>query len=71
MNKDTGEIENFKEHESMSKHYIEIQKDEMTTKQGKKMKVSKYDNRSKLGKKFLSNRRKRQLIAKMHKRGRK
>ena len=70
MNRDTGEIKHFGEGEPIPENFIKIMNDEMTSKQKKEKKVSKHDNRSKLGKKFLSDRRKRQLIEKMHKRER-
>ena len=69
MNVDTGElfnlnnemlekmgIETITPEELMKQRLIEIEKDMMTEKQSELMQVSKYDNKSNLGRLFLENR---------------
>ena len=56
MNTETGEIRHFKEGEKIPKEFIQIYKDEMTELQKKNMQVSKFDNKSKLGKLYTSHR---------------
>ena len=40
--------------EQFQKHFISVEKDEMTETQKKTLQVSKHDNKSKLGRKFLA-----------------
>jgi len=54
MNSETGQVMDFKEMQKLSKteqaKYIPIEEAAMTLKQQKNMQVSKFDNRSQLGK---------------------
>lgn len=56
MDTRTGEIKRFKEEEQIPDHFIKIHEEQMTEKQKKKMRVSKFDNKSKLGKIFTAKR---------------
>lgn len=57
MNTETGEIEFFnKMPEELRKKFVEIKEDQMTDKQKREMRVSKFDNKSELGKLFTGHR---------------
>ena len=65
MNRETGEIKRFAENESVPDMFEMIQEEQMTDKQKVKMAVSKYDNKSELGKLFTGNRAERRKLERM------
>lgn len=58
MDTRTGEIKQFEEGEEVSKDLIKVAYEQMTEKQKEEMQVSKYDNKSELGKIFTEERKK-------------
>jgi len=69
MNTETGELKNFDNHEALmeamiSEPLIPVEESDITKKQNELMQVSKYDNKSKLGKKFTTARAERKWKAK-------
>lgn len=56
MNKETGEIVYFNEGKRIPEAFRPILEGEMTSKQAEESQVSKYDNKSILGKAFTGNR---------------
>ena len=75
MNTETGELIEFDNDDALksamnelnTKHdelLVAVEENDMTKKQKKNMQVSKYDNKSKLGKKFKTARAKRKWMAK-------
>ena len=62
MNRDTGELRRFKEGENIPDIFQMIQEEQMTDKQKVEMVVSKYDNKSELGKLFTGNRAERRRL---------
>lgn len=65
MNRETGEIRRFAEGEDIPDLFQMIQDEQMTDKQKVEMKVSKYDNKSELGKLFTGNRAERRRLERM------
>lgn len=65
MNRETGEIKRFAEGETIPEMFDLIQDNQMTDKQQVEMKVSKYDNKSELGKLFTGNRAERRKLERM------
>lgn len=64
MNTETGEIKYFKEGEKIPKEFIPVKESQMTEKQKKNLRVSKYDSISTLGRMFTGNRKERRRQAK-------
>ena len=64
MDTRTGEIKYFEENKKPPEHYIKILQEQMTKKQSEEMQVSKFDNRSELGKIFTDKRKERKKKAK-------
>ena len=56
MNIETGEIRQFKEGEKIPKEFVRIFEEQMTNLQKQNMQVSKFDNKSELGKLYTSHR---------------
>lgn len=56
MNTITGEIKSFATSDEISGHYVSIDSDTMTSKQKKTNQVSKYDNKSYLGRIYTEHR---------------
>lgn len=54
MNTDNGKIRSIESDDDKKINEILIANEEMTAKQSEELQVSKYDNRSKLGKKFTN-----------------
>lgn len=65
MNIKTEEIKYFEEGEKVPDDFVLVDEKDMTDKQKKEMRVSKYDSISKLGKIFTSNRKERRRLAKL------
>jgi len=65
MNRETGEIKRFAENEAVPNMFYGIQEEQMTDKQKVEMAVSKYDNKSELGKIFTGNRAERRKLERM------
>ena len=65
MNRETGEIKRFAENEAVPDMFEMIQEEQMTDKQQVEMKVSKYDNKSELGKLFTGNRAERRRLERL------
>jgi hypothetical protein len=59
MNVDTGEIRKLFEDEALLENEVLVSPDQMTARQHEEMRVSKFDNRSELGKLFTGNRKQR------------
>ena len=56
MDTETGEIRYFEENEKIPKKFVKIYEEQMTELQKKTEQVSKFDNKSELGKLFTSHR---------------
>jgi hypothetical protein len=54
MNEYTGEIKEFSPEVEIAEPFVPIEKSDMTKRQRKDMLVSKFDNKSKLGKMYTS-----------------
>lgn len=74
MERTTGKLINFENEEdlkALSRRYIPIKKGDMTKKQKELMQVSRFDNKSKLGKVFRDLRKKKAAARKQSRKSRK
>ena len=71
MNVETGKITEFDENERLQRRVIPIKRKDMTAKQKELLQVSKFDNKSVLGKTFRDLRVKRKKANLMRKKSRK
>lgn len=71
MDINTGELIMLGEGEGPLKSFISILQKQMTEKQKKEMQVSKFDNKSELGKLFTGNRKARRKLAAIHRKNNK